>query len=133
MTAKDDPDNSFNKQSQVTNKRLRANTGAAALTTKEESADKRGGCAPAEAIVEAAAAQAHIAWREGRARRHGDAELVDAAREAGGRVGEGWLVAADGAVEDEAELAPAQLQRRRPPGGDNAMATSGLSSDTSTV
>ncbi len=80
------------------------------MSDKEESAGQGGGCAPAVAIVKAATAQAHIARREGRARRHGDAELVDAAREAGGRVGEGWLVAADGAVEDEAELAPAQLQ-----------------------
>ena len=82
---------------------------------KEESAGQRCGIAPAVAIVEAPTAQAHIPWREGRARRHGDAELVDAAREAGGRVGEGWLVAADGAVEDETELAAAQLQGRRPP------------------
>ena len=109
MTTKDDPDNSFNKQSQVNDKRLRANTGAA-LTTKRRVRGREGGIAPAVAIVEAATAQAHIPWREGRSRRHGDAELVDAAREAGGRVGEGWLVAADGAVEDEAELAPAQLQ-----------------------
>ena len=65
---------------------------------------------PAVAVIEASAPQADVARREGRARRHGDAELVDAAREAGGRVGEGWLVAADGAVEDEAELTPAQRQ-----------------------
>ena len=81
---------------------------------------RRRACAPAEAIVEASAAQAHVLRRvdSHRPAASSDAELVDATRHLGQRCDDLLAVVAHAGVEDEAELAPAQLKRRRPPAND---------------
>ena len=58
----------------------------------------------AVAVVKPAASEADVLWREWRSRRVVDAEPVDCSGDAGGWVREVLVVAADGVVQDEAEL-----------------------------